>query len=229
MTNYEKFQQLIKQGTVVKYDEDKKKNYYVSKSGKLYTVNKETHKIGQPHTWLSEHHYEFVYMRSTKKDMRVHRIVATAFVKNDKPLENDVVDHINFIKNDNRAENLQWVSTFENSHLTSGTVQRHKQKQTLKEEYHYNGGFMYDEELDYKFRNKKDEYQEYLLKQEEAYDGHELSYVHKEDTDIWAEEPDEYLEMVKEYTEQATHLYVDEDRIKKEAADNKYKDYYNGY
>lgn len=228
MNNYEKFQQLIKQGTVVKYDEYKEKDFYVSKTGKLYSVNRETHKIGRPKIRIYRQ-YQRVYSYTEQRDVGVHRIVAKAFIKNKNPDEQDVVDHINFIKNDNRVENLRWVSSFENANLTTGTVQQHMKSQKLKEEYHYNGEFMYDEELDYKFRNKKDEYQEYLLKQEEAYDGHELSYVHKEDTDIWAEEPDEYLEMVKEYTEQATDLYVDEDRIEKEIADNKYKDYYNGY
>ena len=42
----------------------------------------------------------------------VHRIVCYAF--NGKPLEEQEVNHINFDRKDNRAENLEWVSRKEN-------------------------------------------------------------------------------------------------------------------
>lgn len=47
-----------------------------------------------------------------KKQIKVHRAVAEAFLK--KPDGKDVVDHINTIRNDNRVENLRWVTTAEN-------------------------------------------------------------------------------------------------------------------
>lgn len=44
----------------------------------------------------------------------VHRIVASAFIPNPKNLP--CVDHINAIRNDNRAQNLRWVTHRENTH-----------------------------------------------------------------------------------------------------------------
>ena len=45
---------------------------------------------------------------------RVHRLVATLFLKNDNPQHCKQVDHINGDKADNRASNLRWVSDSQN-------------------------------------------------------------------------------------------------------------------
>ena len=44
--------------------------------------------------------------RTTK---RIHKIIAELFVTNPKPDYYNIVNHINSIRNDNRAENLEWT------------------------------------------------------------------------------------------------------------------------
>lgn len=52
----------------------------------------------------------------TFKGVGVHRIVAIAFLPN--PTELPIVNHINHRRNDNRVENLEWVSHKQNSNAT---------------------------------------------------------------------------------------------------------------
>lgn len=48
------------------------------------------------------------------KTISIHRLVAMAFLENDNPQEKKFIDHINCNKQDNRANNLEWVSNREN-------------------------------------------------------------------------------------------------------------------
>lgn len=56
--------------------------------------------------------------RSKKQSVTVHRLVAKAFVSN--PNSSLTVNHINEIKTDNRAENLEWMSISENVKYGNG-------------------------------------------------------------------------------------------------------------
>jgi hypothetical protein len=46
------------------------------------------------------------------KTLRVHRLVAGAFI--DNPNNKKIVDHINNVRTDNRRENLRWATNHEN-------------------------------------------------------------------------------------------------------------------
>lgn len=64
---------------------------------------------------LDKQGYEVVQLvneNGKKKVLKIHRLVANAFIENteNKPQ----VDHINTIRNDNRVENLRWVTPKEN-------------------------------------------------------------------------------------------------------------------
>ncbi len=48
-----------------------------------------------------------------RKDEYIHRMVAEAFLPN--PENKPFIDHINTIRNDNRVENLRWVTAKENT------------------------------------------------------------------------------------------------------------------
>lgn len=96
---------------------------YVDIDGSVYT--KETRKGHKYYgEWMkrSQHKcwgymYCAIYRISQKRSisMRVHRLVAEAFVPNPNPEINTIVGHRNNIKHDNRAANLYWTTSSENT------------------------------------------------------------------------------------------------------------------
>ena len=55
-----------------------------------------------------------LYLEGNRQKFYIHRLVALHFVPNDEPDRMLQVDHINHMRDDNRATNLQWASYSEN-------------------------------------------------------------------------------------------------------------------
>lgn len=85
------------------------------KDGKVYHKKEKIMKI-----FLMKRGY--CYVGITMPDRLIHRLVASAFVDCSDP--SFEVDHINSNKQDNRAENLRWISHFENSSRANKGVSR---------------------------------------------------------------------------------------------------------
>jgi len=89
-------------------------DYYISTYGRVFSRKKNREKFLK--LTKSKEGYIRVKLANKKdvKSFRVHRLVATHFIKNydNKP----EVDHINRIRYDNKVENLRWVNRLENSY-----------------------------------------------------------------------------------------------------------------
>ena len=86
-------------------------NYYlVSTSGQIWSLRR--HRALKPK--IDKYGYEVVSLsiKGVLHHRTVHRLVAQAFIPN--PLNLPTVNHINEIKNDNRAVNLEWASVKDN-------------------------------------------------------------------------------------------------------------------
>lgn len=86
--------------------------YKVSNTGKIFSVvtNRELSVIQKKdgYTCIS-----LCDKDHNKKQYRVHQLVAKAFIPNPNNLP--MINHKNEIKNDNRVENLEWVTAQQNS------------------------------------------------------------------------------------------------------------------
>ncbi len=83
--------------------------YYISNFGRVKDKNEEFLQL-----YNKKDGYVVVQLRkdSKYKLLYVHRLVAEYFIR--KPKEKEQVNHKNFIRNDNRIENLEWFTPKEN-------------------------------------------------------------------------------------------------------------------
>ena len=101
--------------------------YFISNVGKVYCNlgkgNRDKNKtvpLYEIHPRLTRNGYARIYARNSttnkRKDLYIHRLVAEYFIPN--PQHKKYVNHINCIRSDNRAENLEWVTAKENTDYT---------------------------------------------------------------------------------------------------------------
>lgn len=99
--------------------------YQISNLGRIKTLAKTVRKwdgtarraeqILKPIVQKSGYCHIGLWRNGKCKQSRMHRLVAQAFCINDDPKSKTQVNHLNENKQDNRAENLEWVTPRENT------------------------------------------------------------------------------------------------------------------
>ena len=85
--------------------------YQVSNIGRVMSLKFWKNKILNPR--YTRYCRVWLYINNKMFDLSVHRLVAQSFIKN--PNKKDCVNHINWIRTDNRVENLEWCTNWENT------------------------------------------------------------------------------------------------------------------
>lgn len=85
------------------------RSLYLGRQSRL----RDTPKLLKPHFTNSGYMYVNMFNSSIVKKQTLHRLIAITFLKN--PSGKRCVNHINWIKSDNRLENLEWCTYSENN------------------------------------------------------------------------------------------------------------------
>lgn len=86
---------------------DKGNVYSLKKDGSMYLLKQKIDRDGYCSIGLMT--------RTGKKHVKVHRLVALAFIENDNPSVKTTVNHIDNIKTNNTVNNLEWMTVTENN------------------------------------------------------------------------------------------------------------------
>lgn len=86
--------------------------YEVSNTGKIKSFQRGKTRILHQNVNWSGYHHVILSKDTAKKDLRVHRLVASAFIPN--PNNKPEVNHIDGNKDNNNVDNLEWATGKEN-------------------------------------------------------------------------------------------------------------------
>jgi hypothetical protein len=107
-------------------------NYMIDENGNIYT--KKLKRLLKPQKSKDGYMCINLYKNEGKPtSFSIHKLVALTFV--DNPDNKPHINHINNIKNDNRAENLEWVTVAENNQHSYDTSERKGTRKIVKYEY----------------------------------------------------------------------------------------------
>jgi len=97
-------------------------HYGISEDGVI--VNFDTGRILKHYNTKDVYKRVSLYKNGKEKQFKVHRLIALLYIPN--PKNYPLVDHINQVKDDNRVENLRWIT-----HSGNGRNSTKKRKSTL--------------------------------------------------------------------------------------------------
>jgi hypothetical protein len=90
-------------------------NYIVTIDGNIFSKSHKkliSSRLNSGYKYVTLYNFCKDTKRRTKKDISIHILVAQAYIEN--PMNLPYVNHKNFIRSDNRLENLEWCSPSEN-------------------------------------------------------------------------------------------------------------------
>lgn len=106
-------------------------DYQISSKGRIWS--KKRQRYLSPFTNNSGYKViNIIAINGKRKGELIHRLVALTFI--DNPENKPEVNHINHIRDDNRVENLEWVTKSENN--TLGRKQHYTHKKEWFEKRH---------------------------------------------------------------------------------------------
>lgn len=119
--------------------------YQVSSEGRVRSVaclNSRGRRVHERIRRFCHNRNGYLYVNLSKdgkpKNILVHRLVAEAFIEN--PCHHETVNHINEIKTDNRACNLEWMTLTDNLRYGTHNERATKNKPDMSGERHFNYG-----------------------------------------------------------------------------------------